>query len=149
MMTSSGFGVTPARLSSVVCLHWQLQHCLMDGTHPLPRTPRTSLPSRSINGSWGTCFFNLDCDSILGPGFMDNLKTLLPTVPPHGCIHAVGRGPGTTGKVGLWAKTFVKIGGYDEDMYPMGYQDVDIIGRCRWLSNSKTCYMKVADENIF
>ena len=91
---------------------------------------------------------NLDCDNITGPSFMDGLKTLLPTVPVQGCIHAVGKDPGTTGRVGLWATQFIRIGGYDEDMLPMGYQDVDLLRRCNRLCSTKPCYMKGADVGL-
>ena len=92
--------------------------------------------------------FNLDCDNILGPSFMDSLQTLLPVVPAHGCIHAVGRDPGTTGRVGLFATTFLRVGGYDESAMPMGYQDVDLLRRCQWLSTTKPCHMQPADVGL-
>ena len=102
-----------------------------------------------VGATWlSLMLFNLDCDNILGPSFMDSLQTLLPVVPAHGCIHAVGRDPGTTGRVGLFATTFLRVGGYDESAMPMGYQDVDLLRRCQWLSTTKPCHMQPADVGL-
>ena len=38
---------------------------------------------------------------------------------------------GTYGRIAITKKRFHEIGGYDESMYPMGYQDVDIMKRAR------------------
>ena len=52
MLTSNGFGNTPAQLSNVVCLLWHCAICLMDGIALLPRTRRTSLPVTTSWWSW-------------------------------------------------------------------------------------------------
>ena len=46
-----------------------------------------------------------------------------------GCTHAKGKDPGTCGRY-----AFVRLGGYDEDIAPTGYEDVDILRRCSYLS---------------
>ena len=49
-----------------------------------------------------------------------------------GCIHARGKDPGTCGRY-----AFVRLGGYDEDIAPTGYEDIDIMKRCHYLSRNK------------
>ena len=37
----------------------------------------------------------------------------------------------TTGRIGAWATTWAQMRGYDEDLQPMGYQDIDLLKRCK------------------
>ena len=80
---------------------------------------------------------NLDCDNIMGPRFCKTLGELLIALPATGCIQAVsGKDPGTTGRIGLYDETFLRIAGYDEEMGPMGYQDVDLMNRVQYIAGT-------------
>ena len=96
----------------------------------------------SAGGSAPQFLINLDCDNILGPRFMESMGDILSDMPVQGCLHAVGKDPGTTGRCGMWATNFIRIGGYDEDTLPTGYEDVDLIRRCQWVSQRKPTYMR-------
>ncbi len=39
--------------------------------------------------------------------------------------------------MGCWATTFAQLGGYNEKMLPMGYQEVDMRERTKLLPNSR------------
>ena len=75
---------------------------------------------------------NLDNDNLPGPSFISVLMQ-----------EAVGKwhrdGPmmlwfhgkqgGTCGRLAYWGNTFFGINGYDEQLDPVGYQDIDVINR--------------------
>jgi hypothetical protein len=76
---------------------------------------------------------NVDADNVLSPVYLENMcngvfgrspNVLNATVPgnPHP--------PSTTGRIGMFAKLFNTLRGYDEqDTAPSGYQDVDMSTR--------------------
>jgi len=77
--------------------------------------------------SSGDFLFNLDCDN-----FLDNIIDE---------IRATDQGvfcnedqKGTYGRIGLHKDIFVKIGGYDENFYPAGVHDNDLILRAKYLN---------------
>ena len=55
-------------------------------------------------------------------------------LPGHGFRCLGGRGSGCTGRIGAFADGFIAIGGYDQGMYPSGYQDIDLYLRLRMRS---------------
>ena len=79
---------------------------------------------------------NLDGDNLLGPRYVDALCSLLPSVNADDSVGARRGAQGTTGRVGMWATHFIRMGGYDESYLPSGYQDVCLHQRVRHLGGS-------------
>lgn len=91
--------------------------------------------AKNISHSYGTgkILVNLDCDNFTGKnGGMYVIKKFL----QYGdklLFHQFG-GDGLDGSFGRIAMTrehFYKVGGYDESLLPMGYQDQDLINRLK------------------
>lgn len=78
--------------------------------------------------SEGQILFNLDCDNFIG-----GVSTQITQLFESGCeiahfwsgIHR----DGTCGRIAIKRDLFLNLGGYDEDLYPMGYQDLDLLAR--------------------
>ena len=79
---------------------------------------------------------NLDGDNLLGPRYVKALCSLLPSVNADDSVGARRGAQGTTGRVGMWATHFIRMGGYDESYLPTGYQDVCLHQRVRYLGGS-------------
>ena len=79
---------------------------------------------------------NLDGDNLLGPHYVNALRSLLPFVNAIDSVGARRGAVGTTGRVGMWATHFIRMGGYDESYLPSGYQDVCLHQRVRHLRGS-------------
>lgn len=74
---------------------------------------------------------NLDCDNFTG---INGAKFLLETFCNYGeamVIHQFSNNfcDGTYGRIALWKNTFIKLGGYNEEFEPAGYQDRDLLIR--------------------
>lgn len=79
----------------------------------------------------GKYIVNLDCDNFIGT---NGSELLLDTYNKYGdniIIHQNDNiyGSGNAGRISMLKNNFIKLGGYDEMFYPMGYQDIDIIKR--------------------
>ena len=82
------------------------------------------------NGEYLT---NLDCDNFIGTGgdqliintFNENGDNII--ISQTNNIMSSGNG----GRISISKKNFIKLGGYDESFYPMGYQDYDLIERAK------------------
>ena len=114
------------------------------GMHVAEAAPATLL------GPEGSPFLlNVDADNVLSPVYLENMcngvfgrsqNVLNATVPgnPHP--------PSTTGRIGMFAKLFNTLRGYDEeDTAPSGYQDVDMstrIWRYQTLHGGELCTLK-------
>ena len=48
-------------------------------------------------------------------------------------------GNGTCGRIGLSSETFYDLGGYDEGMLPMGFQDLDLLHRATKHKGARAC----------
>lgn len=71
--------------------------------------------------------FNLDCDNFIS---RLDVSALLEVAAMNIPCHQWHPGyEGTYGRIGIPASTFYALGGYDEGMLPMGYQDADLILR--------------------
>jgi len=77
--------------------------------------------------SSGDFLFNLDCDN-----FLDNIIDEIRATDQGVFCNEDQRG--TYGRIGLHKETFVKIGGYDENFYPAGVHDNDLILRAKYLN---------------
>ena len=73
---------------------------------------------------------NLDGDNIITPTYLECLMREVKMLGLRDVLGAQGGHPGTTGRVCLFADTSIRMGGYDEQFLPMGYQDIDIQIRC-------------------
>jgi predicted glycosyltransferase involved in capsule biosynthesis len=80
-------------------------------------------------GARGEFVFNLDADNFIG----ETLPTMreLWSREPERIIHGFsGRyKDGSYGRIGMRRRTFLRLGGYDEAMLPMGHQDRDLLSR--------------------
>lgn len=79
----------------------------------------------------GKYLINLDCDNFIGINgdalilntFLENGDDII--ISQTSNIISSGNG----GRISISKNNFVKLGGYDESFYPMGYQDYDLIER--------------------
>jgi len=78
---------------------------------------------------------NLDSDNLVGPGFPCDV---LRQFDENGCTALQYEdGEGTCGRIACWRSDFHKLRGYDEDCFPMGAQDVDLVLRLKALPNAQ------------
>ncbi len=79
----------------------------------------------------GKYIVNLDCDNFIGENgddiilntFIENGDNII--ISQTNNIISSGNG----GRISISKDNFIKLGGYDESFYPMGYQDYDLIER--------------------
>jgi len=83
----------------------------------------------------GEYLVNLDCDNFCG---IRGGEWVLKKIGGSGGssdiiihMHNGEKGSGTFGRIGISKRIFEEIGGYDESLMPMGYQDNDLIERCK------------------
>ncbi len=74
------------------------------------------------------CLFNLDCDNFIGSSYEDIRRYWAYGFRVFHCWSGVYR-DGTCGRIGIERSLFRDLGGYDESMAPMGFQDRDLIYR--------------------
>ena len=100
---------------------------------------------------------NCDADNLLGTGFPVQVLTMMTLGVNRECRtvcqwYSGDRRDGTFGRIAYSSVDFEAINGYDEDVYPMGGQDADILQRvqmlpvgqtpnreCVWGKNKKFC----------
>lgn len=81
----------------------------------------------------GKYIVNLDCDNFIGENGDDLIiNTFLKygdniIISQTNSIMSSGNG----GRISITKNNFIKLGGYDESFYPMGYQDYDLIERAK------------------
>ena len=93
--------------------------------------------SADVRSALDGCFLlNLDGDNFLGVDYLPKLSETIACCAVRDSVGAKKGFQGTTGRVGLWAPVFLKLGGYDESYLPMGYQDVCIHQRIRHVGGS-------------
>ncbi len=81
----------------------------------------------------GKYIVNLDCDNFIGENgddiiintFIENGDNII--ISQSNNIVSSGNG----GRISISKDNFIKLGGYDESFYPMGYQDYDLIERAK------------------
>jgi predicted glycosyltransferase involved in capsule biosynthesis len=78
----------------------------------------------------GKYIVNLDCDNFIGKNG-DNILIKLFENNNNIIISQSDTifGSGNSGRISLSKDNFLKLGGYNEFLYPMGYQDADLIQR--------------------
>lgn len=79
----------------------------------------------------GKYVVNLDCDNYIGE---NGGELLLDIFEKNGDDILISQsqniyGSGNTGRISLSKENFIKLGGYNEFFYPMGYQDPDLVDR--------------------
>eukprot|EP00445_Apocalathium_hangoei_P029022 CAMPEP_0203924996 /NCGR_PEP_ID=MMETSP0359-20131031/64701_1 /ASSEMBLY_ACC=CAM_ASM_000338 /TAXON_ID=268821 /ORGANISM="Scrippsiella Hangoei, Strain SHTV-5" /LENGTH=484 /DNA_ID=CAMNT_0050853331 /DNA_START=89 /DNA_END=1543 /DNA_ORIENTATION=+ len=78
---------------------------------------------------------NLDGDNLIGPNFPVDVVNRF--VQDGYSVLQYEDGDGTCGRIACSRGDFVRIRGYDEDAYPMGAQDVDLVHRLKELPNAR------------
>jgi len=145
------FDANIASLRSYPYIQWVLyNYSSSDGLdeYIIPLLPR--LPSRfkyivdSRNRSWNLSvaknlahafgdapvLMNLDCDNLI----LDSGPIIQRLHENGGEVVHYGSNKfsdGTSGRISINRDVFEKLGGYDEDFLPMGYQDLDLLARFR------------------
>jgi len=74
---------------------------------------------------------NLDGDNLVGPHFLQDVVQQFAS-GYKGAVQYEGD-KGTCGRIACRRSDFLSLGGYDEDGYPMGAQDIDLVQRFRKL----------------
>ncbi len=82
------------------------------------------------------CLLNLDGDNLLTPHATASLARALRDLPANAGFRCKGLDGGVTGRVGCWTPMFLRLGGYAEDFYASGYQDMDLWLRCKFAGGS-------------
>merc|ERR1712060_732199 len=77
---------------------------------------------------------NLDSDNLMGPDFPLDVANRF---QEGYTVLQYEDGEGTCGRIACWADDFLKLRGYDEDAFPMGAQDVDLVLRLKELPGSR------------
>jgi predicted glycosyltransferase involved in capsule biosynthesis len=79
----------------------------------------------------GKYIVNLDCDNFIGENGDNIIIDIFEKNGDNIIIHQSDYkfGSGNAGRISLTKDNFIKLGGYDELFYPMGYQDIDLIKR--------------------
>jgi glycosyltransferase involved in cell wall biosynthesis len=80
----------------------------------------------AVRFSSGDYVFNLDCDN-----YLDNILNEIKSTDQG--VHCHEYLKGTHGRIGMSKEIFVKIGGYDENFFPAGVHDNDIMLRANYL----------------
>lgn len=83
---------------------------------------------------------NVDCDNIVGLDFPVDVADRM--TRGRFSLLQYEDGDGTCGRIACWRRQFLHIGGYDEDAFPMGAQDVDLVERLKMLPGSS--YQRVS-----
>ena len=81
----------------------------------------------------GRLLYNLDCDNYLNEKEIDFLLASdnTPAYIYHGFSSLNKFGDGTYGRICMSQQLFQQIGGYNEKLFPVGYQDSDILLRAK------------------
>jgi len=83
---------------------------------------------------------NVDGDNIIGCDFLLNI---IKHFKSGYRVLQYEQGDGTTGRIACLREDFLAIGGYDEDAYPMGGQDTDLVQRLKAWYTDKRVYRRV------
>lgn len=97
----------------------------VDGSPRWSSPAAKNLAHRLSNGRF---LFNLDADNFVTPREYEMLYAAASA--DKACFQWSGSmGDGSMGRIGLPRRLFATLGGYDEHLLPMGYQDIDLIER--------------------
>lgn len=77
---------------------------------------------------------NVDGDNLIGPDFSQNVVQMF---SEGYTVVQYEYGEGTCGRIACWQKDFLQLRGYDEDAFPMGAQDIDLMNRLKSLPGAK------------
>ena len=83
---------------------------------------------------------NVDGDNLIGKDFPVSVVELMNSGYK---VLQYEHGDGTCGRIACLREDFLYICGYDEDAYPMGAQDTDLVQRLRMLHTGSQVYKKV------
>lgn len=82
----------------------------------------------------GKYIVNLDCDNFTGLNGGDKVINIFKKHNDNIIVHQTSNiyGSGTMGRISLTKENFIKLGGYDQNLKPMGHQDGDLINRAKY-----------------
>jgi hypothetical protein len=83
---------------------------------------------------------NVDNDNLVGPGFAKDAVGKF--LDGHTALH-YENGEGTCGRIACRREDFMRMRGYDEEAYPMGAQDVDLLLRLKMLHGRKATRVRI------
>lgn len=97
--------------------------------------------------SAGKICVNLDCDNFTGENGGKYLIDLFTNSIEKIIIHQFGGkfGDGSCGRISLFKSDFEKLGGYNEDFEPAGFQDIDLLLRA---AKSKLKVIKLSNSKF-
>ncbi|CAJ1358184.1 unnamed protein product, partial [Effrenium voratum] len=129
--------------SSDGTLKWILRHCRFFMEIDLLRVFRAEEPywhaSVGKNAAHAQAeeqiLVNVDGDNMIGAGFLRNVCDKFAAGDCAVAQYELGQG--TCGRIALRRDTFWELGGYDEDAYPMGCQDTDLVLRVKMLNRGR------------
>ena len=78
---------------------------------------------------------NLDGDNLIGPAYTHDVVRRF-NEEGYTVMHSEC-GQGTCGRIACYRRDFAQLRGYDEDCYPMGAQDVDLLLRLREMPGAR------------
>ena len=105
----------------------------------------------------GKYLVNLDCDNFIGN---NGDELIINTFNDNGDNIIISQsdyimGSGNAGRISILKENFIKLGGYDESFYPMGFQDYDLIKRGEKmgiklinLNKNNNCIKNTKEESI-
>ncbi len=81
-------------------------------------------------GSAPLVVVNLDADNIAGIDFVESVRSAFEGFETEVVVAMwSGAASGTAGRIGCWARDWVRLRGYDRLLLPSGYQDMDLRDR--------------------
>lgn len=89
----------------------------------------------------GELVVSLDADNFLGPSYCHTLRQSYILFPSGFVMHCWdGRDDsGLCGRIAMPRELFERLGGYDEDLEPVGFQDLDLVDRARAMCGNFIC----------
>lgn len=103
----------------------------------------------------GQILMNLDCDNFVRDAISTIRRYFSEGVAALHMSSGIAR-DGTTGRIAVTRDAFSSVGGYDESLLPMGYQDYDFLARlaaaghlvARWNCAPGTAILNSKDDSI-
>ena len=87
---------------------------------------------------------NVDGDNLVGPNFPFDVSEKMKQQGKS--LLQYEDGDGTCGRLVYYRSDFVEVRGYDEDAFPMGAQDIDLLDRLKEKLGGHGCFQRVKNK---